>query len=196
MQKGECCCNLRVSHWFGCPRGELVIEEMSGASLHHHPRRVLDMDSYGAYGILATVALVLFTWSYGRKHNERPSLRSVAIVVLGDIGRSPRMMYHAESFVNNDFDTYLIGYNGGWIAQVYYQHAKHSVARFNSYTIAFAKSSHSDAVSLGIASTFQNPPVYRSCTHQGLASNIDHPRGPTCANSTSTGVHSGSGPFS
>ncbi|KAJ4485488.1 mannosyltransferase, partial [Lentinula aciculospora] len=40
------------------------------------------------------------------------SLRSVAILVLGDIGRSPRMMYHAESFAENGFMTYVIGYGG------------------------------------------------------------------------------------
>ncbi|KAJ3986328.1 mannosyltransferase [Lentinula detonsa] len=40
------------------------------------------------------------------------TLRSVAILVLGDIGRSPRMMYHAESFAENGFMTYVIGYGG------------------------------------------------------------------------------------
>lgn len=39
-------------------------------------------------------------------------LRSVAILVLGDIGRSPRMMYHAESFAEAGFRTHLIGYAG------------------------------------------------------------------------------------
>ncbi|KIK70352.1 glycosyltransferase family 33 protein [Collybiopsis luxurians FD-317 M1] len=40
------------------------------------------------------------------------SLRSVAILVLGDIGRSPRMMYHAQSFAELDFMTYVVGYGG------------------------------------------------------------------------------------
>ena len=39
-------------------------------------------------------------------------LRSVAILVLGDVGRCPRMMYHAESFAEANFRTYLIGYAG------------------------------------------------------------------------------------
>ncbi|KAI0089774.1 glycosyltransferase family 33 protein [Irpex rosettiformis] len=39
-------------------------------------------------------------------------LRSVAVVVLGDVGRSPRMMYHAESFATNGFNTYIIGNKG------------------------------------------------------------------------------------
>lgn len=43
---------------------------------------------------------------------SKPLLRSVAIVVLGDVGRSPRMMYHAESFASNGFDTYIVGNKG------------------------------------------------------------------------------------
>ncbi|KIJ60116.1 glycosyltransferase family 33 protein [Hydnomerulius pinastri MD-312] len=48
-------------------------------------------------------------YEYARR---RPKLRSVAILVLGDVGRSPRMMYHAESFAKLGFKTYLIGYRG------------------------------------------------------------------------------------
>ena len=52
------------------------------------------------------------TWYALRPHGNRSS-RSVAILVLGDIGRSPRMMYHAQSFADSGFVTYLIGYGGG-----------------------------------------------------------------------------------
>ena len=40
--------------------------------------------------------------------------KSVAVVVLGDIGRSPRMQYHAMSLVGEDeaVDVALIGYRG------------------------------------------------------------------------------------
>lgn len=64
--------------------------------------------------ILATMVLgllVFWLW-YRSRETRRPSLHSVAILVLGDIGRSPRMMYHAESFANIGFKTYLIGNNG------------------------------------------------------------------------------------
>lgn len=47
-----------------------------------------------------------------RRVRGKHSLRSVAILVLGDIGRSPRMMYHAQSFAENGFLTDLIGYGG------------------------------------------------------------------------------------
>ena len=47
-----------------------------------------------------------------QKPSGRPSYRTVAVVVLGDIGRSPRMMYHAESFASHNFNTYVIAYKG------------------------------------------------------------------------------------
>lgn len=58
-----------------------------------------------------------FIWfSYATFKTLKPrndhELRSVAILVLGDIGRSPRMMYHAQSFAENGFVTDLIGYAG------------------------------------------------------------------------------------
>ena len=38
--------------------------------------------------------------------------RSICIVVLGDVGRSPRMQYHALSFIRTGFSVELIGYRG------------------------------------------------------------------------------------
>lgn len=61
-------------------------------------------------GLLAASAFAL--WRVSTRPRPRPELRSVAILVLGDIGRSPRMMYHAESFAKTEFLTYLIGYGG------------------------------------------------------------------------------------
>lgn len=60
---------------------------------------------------LSFIWLIWFTWKKFRPRNQH-SLRSVAILVLGDIGRSPRMMYHAQSFAENGFVTDLIGYGG------------------------------------------------------------------------------------
>jgi hypothetical protein len=60
--------------------------------------------------ILAVTALILYKVLYGTAH--APGYRSVAILVLGDIGRSPRMMYHAQSFVEHNFQTYIIAYEG------------------------------------------------------------------------------------
>lgn len=38
--------------------------------------------------------------------------RKVTIVVFGDIGRSPRMQYHATSFLKKGFNLDIIGYGG------------------------------------------------------------------------------------
>ena len=60
------------------------------------------------FATLPLVALyVAFT-----KPGRRPFYRSVAILVLGDIGRSPRMMYHSESFAQHEFETFVVGYKG------------------------------------------------------------------------------------
>jgi beta-1,4-mannosyltransferase len=38
--------------------------------------------------------------------------RSVQVVVLGDIGRSPRMQYHALSIAKHGGKVFLVGYQG------------------------------------------------------------------------------------
>jgi len=45
-------------------------------------------------------------WVYKSKR------RRVAVVVVGDIGRSPRMSYHALSLAQHEFNVELIGYAG------------------------------------------------------------------------------------
>ncbi|TRM62853.1 glycosyl transferases group 1-domain-containing protein [Schizophyllum amplum] len=60
------------------------------------------------------LSLTYLLWraiSFLRPRNQH-SLRSVAILVLGDVGRSPRMMYHAQSFAECEFVTDVIGYKG------------------------------------------------------------------------------------
>lgn len=36
----------------------------------------------------------------------------VQVVVLGDVGRSPRMQYHCLSLVQQDYKVELVGYGG------------------------------------------------------------------------------------
>ena len=62
--------------------------------------------------LLILIFLTYAVWRIYARPRPKPALRSVAILVLGDIGRSPRMMYHAESFATNKFLTYLVGYGG------------------------------------------------------------------------------------
>jgi hypothetical protein len=46
--------------------------------------------------------------------HPKPSRRHVVVLVLGDVGRSPRMQYHALSLVEHDERTEvaLVGYRG------------------------------------------------------------------------------------
>ncbi|XP_020835342.1 chitobiosyldiphosphodolichol beta-mannosyltransferase [Phascolarctos cinereus] len=56
---------------------------------------------------VALGSLLLVWWA-----RRRPRVRSVCIVVLGDVGRSPRMQYHALSLARRGFDVTLLGYRG------------------------------------------------------------------------------------
>jgi len=43
---------------------------------------------------------------------------SVQVVVLGDLGRSPRMQYHALSIANHGGTVQMVGYLGIWSSHV------------------------------------------------------------------------------
>ncbi|XP_068945945.1 chitobiosyldiphosphodolichol beta-mannosyltransferase isoform X4 [Petaurus breviceps papuanus] len=51
---------------------------------------------------------LLFVW----RARRWPRGRSVCVVVVGDVGRSPRMQYHALSLARRGFDVTLLGYSG------------------------------------------------------------------------------------
>lgn len=59
-----------------------------------------------------TPSLVLMALMNPQLFRDSPARRTVVVLVLGDIGRSPRMMYHAESFAKLGWETYLVGYAG------------------------------------------------------------------------------------
>ena len=68
-----------------------------------------------AVQLFLAAVFVLFVYKVlrtSKRDAAGPEYRSVAIVVLGDIGRSPRMMYHAQSFAGHSFMTYIIAYRG------------------------------------------------------------------------------------
>lgn len=48
----------------------------------------------------------------GEKKSDFKAGRTTQIVVLGDIGRSPRMQYHAISIAKHGGKVYLVGYQG------------------------------------------------------------------------------------
>src|SRR6266550_208224 len=69
---------------------------------------------------IVLLAFLLFGWLIWRlARPPRIKPRSAAILVLGDIGRSPRIMYHAQSLAENNFETHLIGYGGTKPASMY-----------------------------------------------------------------------------
>ena len=90
----------------------------SAPTAHHELLNAFNMTTSDGSLVFYVVILLFLgflfsiTWNALKPHSNHSS-RSVAILVLGDIGRSPRMMYHAQSFADTGFVTYLIGYGGG-----------------------------------------------------------------------------------
>lgn len=62
--------------------------------------------------LFVSLAVVLLGVATVRMKRGAAHPKSVAVVVLGDLGRSPRIMYHAQSFARAGFTTYLVGYAG------------------------------------------------------------------------------------
>jgi beta-1,4-mannosyltransferase len=66
--------------------------------------------------VLQAIWGLVFIWivrtALKSKPSYAPSLGTAVVLVLGDVGRSPRMMYHAESFAKNGFATVVVGYEG------------------------------------------------------------------------------------
>ncbi|KAJ9101232.1 hypothetical protein QFC21_003451 [Naganishia friedmannii] len=55
---------------------------------------------------------ILLTRHLKNHHHPRTRRKTAVVLVLGDIGRSPRMMYHAQSLVRSGFKVWLVGYSG------------------------------------------------------------------------------------
>ena len=68
------------------------------------------------FSTLVTIGLYLLPSQYGVEAQEitsnGKSKRKVQVLVLGDIGRSPRMQYHALSIAKHGGFVDLIGYKG------------------------------------------------------------------------------------
>jgi len=69
-------------------------------------------------GVFVYVIFVIFTFILSvlllaaLKWREEDGKGRVAVIVLGDIGRSPRMQYHALSLCREGYDVELVGYGG------------------------------------------------------------------------------------
>lgn len=69
--------------------------------------------SYVAVLALALLlpVLLLCAWKRGR---QTGASAHVVVVVLGDVGRSPRMQYHALSLAQSGFSVTLLGFYSEW----------------------------------------------------------------------------------
>jgi hypothetical protein len=65
-----------------------------------------------AIGVAVVMTIVLLCACVRLSAQHPPGLVSVQVLVLGDIGRSPRMQYHALSIAKHGGRVDLIGYHG------------------------------------------------------------------------------------
>jgi beta-1,4-mannosyltransferase len=70
------------------------------------------LDVLGVAVLISTVFTVFLISLPERFANDSKNDDSVQIVVLGDIGRSPRMQYHALSIAKHGGKVRLVGYVG------------------------------------------------------------------------------------
>ena len=70
-------------------------------------------------GITVVIVLVAY-WLRGRKDPSKPR---ICVLVLGDIGRSPRMQYHALSCAKAGFRVDMVGFGG---MKWYWLHEKYA----------------------------------------------------------------------
>lgn len=61
--------------------------------------------------VVGVLCICLYIALYRASHGDGLG-RSAAVVVLGDIGRSPRMCYHVESLANDTWKVAIVGYAG------------------------------------------------------------------------------------
>jgi hypothetical protein len=65
--------------------------------------------------LFVTTLAIMGLVKYKRNQAKQKNNKHVCIIVLGDIGRSPRMNYHALSFADLDYSVTFIGYKGNSI---------------------------------------------------------------------------------
>lgn len=60
--------------------------------------------------LISSISIIAL--SIGWIYRQRIDSQLAAVVVLGDIGRSPRCMYHTLSLLENGYEVMLVGYEG------------------------------------------------------------------------------------
>lgn len=66
---------------------------------------------------LAVVTVLASLWLRRLRRRDAGTDRRVCVLVLGDIGRSPRMQYHALSLSKHGFSVTFVGFLGETAAQ-------------------------------------------------------------------------------
>ena len=66
---------------------------------------------FASYVLIALFSAILLFILLVRSTKDRSNIK-VCVLVLGDIGRSPRMQYHALSCANAGFQVDLVGFGG------------------------------------------------------------------------------------
>ena len=99
--------------------------------------------------VLGTTALAL-RWLQ-RLRERRSSGKDIAVVVLGDLGRSPRMLYHAESLAARDWTVSLIGYEGAQLCAASWRFAAEPLRRGRFDDDAFLELTSREDTALGPA---------------------------------------------
>lgn len=61
---------------------------------------------------LGVITVLLWLWLWGLRRRDGDTERRVCVLVLGDIGRSPRMQYHALSLSKHGFNVTFVGFLG------------------------------------------------------------------------------------
>lgn len=149
---------------------------------------MLGLDSLVAT-LLGGVSLLLVL---RRLRSSRPSLtpKSVALVVLGDIGRSPRMLYHATSLASNGYTTHIVAYRGALplLLLLPMWCSTHSLSPTNPEQ-APHRQTHSPKTrtSASLTSTRQHPgsaPSRAPCSSSSSRSKSSPARGPSSAPSS------------
>ncbi|KAI5463207.1 family 33 glycosyltransferase [Mariannaea sp. PMI_226] len=88
---------------------------------------------------------------------ENPEDDHVQILVVGDVGRSPRMQYHALSVVKHGRNVDIIGYKG-WVS-IQLQTARHPDLIGNSRVTMYALSPQPELLQWGTLPFFLNIPL-------------------------------------
>ena len=65
--------------------------------------------------LISLFVVVLFGWLFSFRTRNTSELRRVCVVVLGDVGRSPRMQYHALSFARVGYNVDLVGFGNSLV---------------------------------------------------------------------------------